>query len=62
LTAHQIIIEARHVCRPVKLAEEDELVPVTLPMSVARMYLAIELMIAEHRARRVGLTHISRDF
>jgi hypothetical protein len=42
LTAHQIIIEAHHVRRPVKLADEDELIPVTLPMSVARMYLAMQ--------------------
>jgi putative DNA primase/helicase len=42
LTAHQIIIEAHQVRRPVKLADEDELIPVTLPMSVARMYLAMQ--------------------
>jgi hypothetical protein len=36
LTAYQVMIEAHHLRRPVKLANEDELVPVPLPMIVAR--------------------------
>jgi hypothetical protein len=41
LTAHQIIIETHRVCRPVRLAGEDDFVPVTLPMLVARLYLGM---------------------
>lgn len=40
LTAHGVVVEAHRMCRPVKQAR-DELVPVTLPVRVAQMYLAM---------------------
>ncbi|MBV9154045.1 MAG: hypothetical protein JO204_19955, partial [Alphaproteobacteria bacterium] len=39
LTANTVVIEAHDVCQPVKLNRQGELVAVTLPERVARMYL-----------------------
>jgi hypothetical protein len=39
LTANTVVIEAHHLCQPVKLDRHGELVAVTLPERVARMYL-----------------------
>jgi hypothetical protein len=41
LTSHRVVIEAHRLCRPVK-SVCDELVPVTLPDRVARMYLEMD--------------------
>jgi hypothetical protein len=39
LTVNNVVVEAHHVCRPVKLDDKGERIPVTLPERVARMYL-----------------------
>ena len=39
LTANNFVIEAHHLCQPVKLNRQGELVAVTFPERVARMYL-----------------------
>jgi putative DNA primase/helicase len=39
LTANTVVIEAHDLCQPVKLNRQGELVAVTLPERVARMYL-----------------------
>ena len=41
LTAHQVVLEAHRLCRPVK-QDRGELVPTTLPDRVARMYLGMD--------------------
>jgi putative DNA primase/helicase len=38
LTVNRVVVEAHNICRPVK-PQGDDLVPVTLPNRVARMYL-----------------------
>ena len=38
LTSNRVVIEAHQICRPVRL-QGDDVVPVTLPNRVARMYL-----------------------
>jgi putative DNA primase/helicase len=41
LTANNVVIEAHDLCQPVKIDRQGELVAVTLPERVARMYLDI---------------------
>lgn len=41
LTAHRVVVETHRRCRPVKQGH-DELVPITLPDRVARMYLGMD--------------------
>lgn len=41
LTAHRVVVEAHRLCRPIKQGS-DELVSVTLPNRVARMYLEMD--------------------
>jgi putative DNA primase/helicase len=41
LSFTNVVIETHRVCRPVRPQGEDELVPVTLPDRVARMYLSM---------------------
>jgi hypothetical protein len=39
LTANNVVVEAHRLCQPVKRNRDSELVPVTLPERVAKMYL-----------------------
>jgi putative DNA primase/helicase len=41
LTVDRVVVEAHRLCRPVKV-DRDELVPITLPDRVARMYFRME--------------------
>jgi hypothetical protein len=41
LTAQRVVVEAHRLCRPVK-QDRGELVPITLPDRVARMYLGMD--------------------
>ena len=39
LTKHNVVIEAHRLCQPVKVDEDGEYIPITLPDRVAQMYL-----------------------
>jgi hypothetical protein len=39
LTRHNVVIEAHHLCQPMKIDRNGNLIPVTLPDRVAQMYL-----------------------
>src|SRR5262245_52832355 len=39
LTKHNVVIEAHRLCQPVKVNEDGEYIPITLPERVAQMYL-----------------------
>jgi hypothetical protein len=39
LTFNNVVVETHRLCQPVKLGEQNERIPITLPERVARMYL-----------------------